>query len=322
MLKKMLLVASTTLITLPALAQSCRDIDVRDRMRPEVQQIFRTPYQQGNMGWCYAYATADLLTARLGKQVSPMHLSLVYTNSIHGLSAAARNMFKLNKSGFYEAGTVPNSFDMIRKRGYACGENSVRSEQDRYGMILRYLEAISQVHSGQADFLAQVNAEAFLEKTFPDISSEQALSYLQSRKTKTPAQALLNIAETACQADVVQIPKGLKLATKNKSSGDIFQFIDRGLNSYKPVSFLYNMRRLRSPELDKGFWMDNFSQHISTIVGRRKVGHQCVYIVRNSWGQTCDGYAQGIFCNQNEGTYQIPAAELERAIISAEYIAN
>lgn len=324
---KFLTLMLATFISAHASAQSCRDVDIRDAMTPELKEVFSTPFHQGSMGWCYAYSASDLLTARLGKQISPLHLSLVFSNSVSGLGATARNVMGLNKSGFYEAGTVPRAIELIQAQGHACSESTVTSQHEAYGLLPTFLESISDVYHGKADFLAQVNATTFLEKHFPGLPSEQVLAYIASRPAKTPAHSLLKVAQAACQGqgDSIEIPRGLKLATKNKSSYDqtsIVEFIDRGLNRKKPVSIRYTMKRLIDESQKKGFWMDNFSQHISTVIGRKKVGNQCMYVVRNSWGASCKGYAQGIFCNEREGTYQIPASELERATYAAEYIVN
>lgn len=310
-----------------AMAQSCRDIDVRDRMSPEIQKVFRTPYQQGKVGWCYAYATADLLSARLNHQFSPFHIGLSYSTSISGLGAFGRNILGLkNKGGFFDAGLTHDAFAQMKKKGYGCSESVVNSQMDLYGSVIMYFQQLEDIYKNKSSdeyglAFAEISLGDFMEERFPTLDSRQAISYVKSRKDKSAAHALAQIAESACQGHQFAIPQGLRMVSKLRSESEpLAPIIDKALNSNRPVSLRYNMKNLVS--FTEGFLLDNFSQHVSTIVGRKKVGNQCMYIVRNSWGPTCHGYKQGIFCNEEEGTFQIPAKELERAAYSIEYIAN
>ena len=46
----------------------CSRIDIRDK-RPELKEFFSTPRDQASVGWCFAFATADLFSAELGVPV-------------------------------------------------------------------------------------------------------------------------------------------------------------------------------------------------------------------------------------------------------------
>lgn len=167
----------------------------------------------------------------------------------------------------------------------------------------------------------ETRVEMFFEKRFPQIDAQLALAYLKSGKIKSAPIAVQYIAESACQDQRIAIPQNLRMETKVKKTSDekMATFIDKALNKYRPVSFRYNMKNLAN--LDGGVLFTNFAQHVSTIIGRKRVGNQCVYVVRNSWGQGCH-YKEGIFCNHEEGTFQIPVKELERSIYAADYISN
>ena len=52
--------------------KTCQPTDLRDKLGPV--------RNQDTMGWCYAFAAADLLTADTGKTISAFDIALNYNN--------------------------------------------------------------------------------------------------------------------------------------------------------------------------------------------------------------------------------------------------
>lgn len=59
--------------------------------------------------------------------------------------------------------------------------------------------------------------------------------------------------------------------------------------------------------------------HAMTILGRRPQGGKCLYVVRNSWGYSCDAYKEPFrtHCALRAGTFLIAREQLDAW---AEYV--
>jgi hypothetical protein len=65
------------------------------------------------------------------------------------------------------------------------------------------------------------------------------------------------------------------------------------------------------------------SPHAMVVVGRKKVGNSCTYILRNSWGQGCGGYHKDYeslgLCDAASGNVYVPEEYLFNNMIDANY---
>jgi hypothetical protein len=57
--------------------------------------------------------------------------------------------------------------------------------------------------------------------------------------------------------------------------------------------------------------------HTVTVVGAQVRDGKCQYLIRNSWGPNCAGFAG---CNRGDGTQWLDAADIKKAIVETSYI--
>ena len=95
---------------------SCTPIDLKDEQNSTV-------YNQFDRGWCYAFSTADLISQHLGKNVSRVHLSLLYNkyDFLNGLE----NQFSPS-SGLVQGGFAKSALNVAKKHGL-CLEKDLPS---------------------------------------------------------------------------------------------------------------------------------------------------------------------------------------------------
>jgi len=65
----------------PRSAAQCAPMDIRP-MHPHLSEMWNNPRDQDGVGWCYAYAAADLLSVEAGMNVSAAELSYRYNRNI------------------------------------------------------------------------------------------------------------------------------------------------------------------------------------------------------------------------------------------------
>lgn len=130
----------------------------------------------------------------------------------------------------------------------------------------------------------------------------------------------------------VSLPK-LKQVAKTKV--DIKNAIERQLDQSKPAGVQICSRILSVPDdnwsgihqrgenYTCAFKRCDCSPHAMVVVGRKKVKGICTYILRNSWGTGCSGYAQiykdvGL-CDAKNGNIYLPATFLLNNAINTEF---
>ncbi|WP_413580382.1 hypothetical protein [Bdellovibrio sp. HCB288] len=296
-------------------SNDCSNVDVRDSLPADVKTFMSTPSDQGDIGWCYGYTAADIISQALGTPVSALHLSAYYASEVTVLGKIGRGV--VNKTTTPEGGMVGVAVRKMYDLGYACKEQDVPSQ----GTKEVYLSSRTKVHNGMAFLinrmkdlragkcvdLCEKSFNQLAEGFFPGTSPDTIRKYLLNHRNVSLEDVVFFFLDNSCRYKATPIPNSLKYETWSKKTHPF-----ESINSQ--IDWLLNRRKLISLEYDASEITDVGgifgAGHASTIVGRKKIGNSCYYMVRNSWGKSCD-YRKDIICLPEQGAYLVHASKMK-----------
>ena len=287
---------------------SCTDMDIRD-YHPGLRKHFSTPRNQGSIGWCYAFAAADLLSVEAGKPVSSFHVASIYNSSTYSNSIynyIRSNVEKADINDIYESGWLARAVKKVVERKTICSELIVpfNAEKRETNEFINALHELSIEAHEQKLNLREVLNELLriLPQEFENKLNLRAAA--RSLKYENINIAVEKIVSQTCANKSLKVPA---LATNivtyyTHGRSRYYSVLNSALNEGRPVALRYN----------SGIYTKNKSNgsHISVLSARRWKNGRCQYKIRNSWGKGCSSYKQGIDCIQSEGAFWINASDL------------
>lgn len=290
-----------------AYAQNCEPQNLVTEQNSPFAKI--PVYDQDGIGICYAYVAAQLVDYQLVKNGAD--------RSVHPLWAALKYAEKAKQERI-TAGITYDAIEQMIKAGN-CEYNDVSTalgewaqkanvkEVDIMDLIERLAPKFQDLYKTKqkenptaapsaeevdkaiteaiADHQPWCTPGATWEPLMPEL---RALSALSSRKVLT--DLILPVCGKNLQK--LNIPKP-KYFHSDKDV-DWSKTLDQKLQNLKaPVSISYCSRILKEPTFDgverrsgsqAEKYADNCGGHESLIVGKKKIGEQCHFLLRNSWG--------------------------------------
>jgi hypothetical protein len=306
--------------------QTCSDV-----MNLKEPLSLNRPRNQDSVGWCYAYTASDLLSNALGKNVSAVQLSGLYNDKF---------ISKVFTSG--EGGYVVSTLEEAQKYG-VCLESDLPSEDYEFSQLGINLEMLfkktrelgknyskrivtttrgkdSQTTSKPMFTKAQVMADiclnsqvavSSLQQLFPRLTLEQISEIL----LKSGVNAFTEMTKS-CQREKDSILSSLEIKREWRSS-QLYKTIDEQLSKGNILGISYNFDMLEDSKKG-GFFMN----HASSIVGRRfnDKTMSCEYLLRNSWGTSCNGYSEDYECSNGHVWINEESFKHKNSIFEVEYV--
>lgn len=280
--------------------QSCTSVDLRDKMGPI--------RNQDSIGWCYAFAAADLASYKLQKQISAADIALTHNKDF--LNDVAR-LFGKNESTF-EGGFPQQALKKAMRKGL-CLEKDLPSEDNANSEFVDRLSNIDKMGRLNIDG-KNSNCNSLHNQTkaiFPNINVRELQEILKKSSTNNFIE---NMANKTCGD---RIKADFEVETISKLDSEKFaKVLDQQMDNKNPVSLTYDATVLFNR---RDYATSNFV-HASVVVGRRhnqKTG-QCEYLIRNSWGRGCGTYDPQLACDN--GNIWIPKADILKRSHEASYI--
>lgn len=272
----------------PQSETDCRSLDLRPQFGP--------PRTQGNVGWCYANATADLISYHyrheLEQPASAIAIALNF--NYHWLADNMREggfMF-LALQNTFRTGVCPQYFDQeIMTKG------KVNTLREKLNFILNLKEKLDNNETEYVydQIISSQNMGSVLNHFKPyDLMTIMA----QSKKTNV----LSRISESLCGKHRHHFKKSAKVNWSTKyllnTKSRIFENLNRALDQDTPAGIAYFA----------GFFEDDHAprnssnRHMSVVVGRKfnYKTSSCEYLVRNSYGSHCRSYTNPRFKDKCE----------------------
>ena len=308
------------LSSLAASAEDCSTVDVRDSMTPASKERFSTPYSQGEIGWCFGYVAADMLSQATGDSISALHTSAYYDSTLNGIERWGREIFSA-KSVVDDGGEIDGAISEIQHLGHYCPESSIHSVglmtiQLPFGSgsyplsnvgTKEFLQSLDKYRQGQCDAQCTVLLDSLLTAYVPTTSPQALKDYVLAHKDQPMDKLLFAMLDNSCNAkknfpkeySVVSFSQGSTRTKRDEYSRDLSDHIDDALDAGSVVGLSYHARYITP--MTSAIFADS---HASTIIGRQKINNVCHYLVRNSWGATCD-YRDGVICVKDQGAYWV-----------------
>jgi hypothetical protein len=301
---------------------SIRNADNCGNVDESLRKAFGPPRSQGDIGWCYANAAADLLTYQFrddlhGQRVSSSHIALTFNKEIFGIFGGSESeggmaSFALNLSQF--KGLCPQKIeDEVRYMG-----TQLPLKKRIQGLIyLKQNFDRTQGESLRSDLRKYYSQNKSILTRMP---LEDLRSILQNSSERN---FVANFADYFCQGRKVvpqhkRLAMGmLKYASLNRTEPLMDKLHDY-LDQNKPVIIDYFADFFDADNAK----MTNASRHTSIVVGRRwnQEKNQCEVLIRNSWGKRCDGYAAPSLKNScDEGHLWVSDKVLSEYIFGVVY---
>jgi hypothetical protein len=290
-------------------ADDCSTVDVRESLPADVKTFMTTPSDQGDIGWCYGYTAADIVSQAVGTPVSALHLSAYYSSQVTLLGKIGRGV--VNKTTTPEGGMVGIAVKKMNELGHVCRESDIPSQGTKdvhissrttvHNGMAYLINRMKDVRKGKCTDLCETSFNQLVEGFFPGLPPQTMKNYLLNNRNVSIEDVVFNFLDASCRSKSIPIRRDLDYKTWGKKTHP-FESINT------QIDWLLNRRKLISMEYDASEITDVGgifgAGHASTIVGRKKVGNACYYMVRNSWGTSCD-YRKGIICLKEQGSYLV-----------------
>lgn len=250
--------------------KSCSPVDLRSGLPPV--------RNQDGVGWCYAFAAADLVSYKLKQNVSAVELAFSYNNSWYD---KFQKTIGKREAEFY-GGDMDVAIESLKRSGGACLEKDVRSDDNSVNRLINNLTNMSAYINGYAD-----RCEKEVKAIFPN---EKYSDFVKIVKETNRAHVLEVLRNRSCKQRIdtshikVKNDMTFYIGTGIKKH---MQTIDEQLSKNNVIAMNYFSSILKGPDFE-----DLEGRHTSLIVGRRlnPENGECEYLVRNSWGRACDYY--------------------------------
>jgi hypothetical protein len=310
------------LITLPAAAaESCGFVDLRERLGP--------PLHQGDSGYCFAHSASTLIEARLGVRISPMQLATGYllTNADELTGAMSSSVTDRLTPAFYhqwhsDRAQEPGNYapDKILT---AEGLLNTGGDELQTLVVANYLGLCdeSRLPTGDGVYKKYLkNIQAFharrLEHGIPPDERNRPIGEVADPEARAKAWSFRHWVENRCGVNWLPrsplAPTEISLAPNLKAfrrlqrtvsftagQSRIMDVVNAQLDRGNPIAIGYALSDIMPGEasvqsVQTGQPVPADVDHASVFAGRRLVNGKCYYYLRNSFGDTEEGYVPAL----------------------------
>jgi len=280
-------------------AAKCGSVDLRDKLPPV--------RNQSETGWCYAFAAADLISAHIGKDVSPIDTALRYqktqeTIAEHKKSVKVRGAkCEIPLADAYTGGEIHEAINMAIKSKGVCLEETVPASES----FTENIKALEEANRRQlqlpwdqdTDIESRCHVINSLSSLFPQNSPSQMKKMLAISK-KLNWQVYDEMVQKACQGKRHKLSRKIKVGNIDVDSPETEKLkpqaqkiMDEYLSKGKPVGYS-SYFFFDGKSMEKGEFLNTGDSHATTVIGRKwnEEKGACEYLVRNSYGQDCSTY--------------------------------
>lgn len=252
----------------------CHNTDLRSN------PVLGSIRNQGPLGWCFAYAAADLYSVALNRRLSPFDIATNYYRDHRDYKG------KLTRLTQWGGGRQDFVYQSVQRWGI-CPDNVISAYLPEAPHALKKIEEIGHALMGLTGNERRDRATALLYPkysqlyyVFPQTPAPRLRDALVSMDPHD--EPLIALSDEICRDRRVDVPQSLKREALGRPSPEqTLEFLNRNLHFGRPVAIAYDTKSLKDPFADRKALSVG---HISTIVASRKSGDQCEYLLRNTWG--------------------------------------
>ncbi|MBO1018658.1 hypothetical protein IPV08_01565 [Methylobacterium sp. SD274] len=309
------------------------------------------PLNQGESAICFAYATADMISHRVGRPVSPLDVATKFyfadparlaTISDPHLKrhlrahpayradiAWSRNTAEVTKDGNpalepyfdkIEGGEEDTAALLYNIGGYCEDRDLPSNDGYRYVMpTLRSLRYRTRLHPARQSFRAVAATASHLRGRRADSFNAAWIAHVEAvcRRVPLPVPLLpVSYRVAASQADFADMLESGRHPGRQKLDR-ILAMVDYALDRGRvpTVGYSWYLLEDRDPKDP-----DLFADHASPVIGRRKAEGTCQYRIQDNTGEYCGRMRDGIRERCDNGRIWVTESELRKTLYSVTYL--
>ena len=312
----------------------------------------RMPNSQGDSAICYAYAATDMISQRIGLAVSALDVATTfYFTDPSGLRTANDRRvreFVAEKPGLFDEIVAQRSrVDVSEeknplKRPYfdklEGGEEDVAAlllnikgvcldrdlpSNDGYYLYTALLEILrrkARATPNPGICLRSVGGTVpKLSDPIADVFNDAWVRYVEERchRIQSPAPLLpISYRAAVDQREVVERKRAGKDISRRERA-HMFAMIDYALDHGRNPTIGYSFYLLEARAPDDS---DEFADHSSMVLGRKKLNGVCHYLVQDNTGEFCTSLLPNIEPRCSAGRIWLNERELKETIYSVTYL--
>lgn len=310
-----------------------------------------SPMSQGDSAICFAYATADMISQRVGVTVSALDVATQYyfadPAELEDLpEPALRRYLRRNPETLREIAASRNEADVSREGNPARLPyfDKLEDGQEDAAALLYNVAGICPDRDlpsfdGYAQHARLFAALRYRARTAPRNRSYRSLAGTVAR-LRDPAADPFNAAwlahvSRACARLPLPVPLLPVSARIADNQLDFMDRLDRGrpptpAESGRLLAMIdYALDHGRTPTVGYSWYLledrdpkdpDMAADHSSTLIARRRVGGACQYHLQDNTGEYCARMRPGIARRCELGRIWVSEAELARTLYSVIYL--
>lgn len=274
--------------------------DVIDRCYPvDLRRTLGPVRNQQDLGWCYAYTAADLMSQALRQdksRVLGLNQSGAMFDDVSAMQMAHEYQRKTGlslNSAQSDGGVVQRTLDSAFERSKVCSESELTAQNRGQGSdLLRF-------QNGQA---RRFNPGTYDIHRANQTAAEDLIA--RSCRRSIDSLSVVSVAQYQRATDPSYGGQGLNDRFRRAIDTALGQGRIAGI-SYR--NFLQGAGGLHG-------------KHASSIVGRKMINGQCQYMIRNSWGLSCSPYHEPYRSRCQKGHVWVTEDELMGNVFAVDYI--
>ncbi len=309
------------------------------------------PVGQGESAICFAYATADMISQRVGRAVSPLDVATKFYFADperlaalpdHRVAAHLRAHPRFREDIAWSRNAV--DIDHTRNPRHEPYFDKLEGGEEDAAALLYNLDGLCDErdlpsHEGYAHhtrfFLAQRYASYVRAPNQCFRATGATVDRLRSRRADAFNAAWMRRVAALCPRRPVPVPL---LPVSYRVASNQLEFMDM-LEAGRPPSppqldrmlamVDYALDHRRAPTIGYSWYIleardpkdpDLAADHSSTVVGRRRIGGRCQYRVQDNTGAYCAHMRPGIRERCADGRIWLWEEELRRTLYSVIYL--
>tara|TARA_B110001454_G_C12723308_1_gene436473 strand:+ start:14859 stop:15848 length:990 start_codon:yes stop_codon:yes gene_type:complete len=317
-----------------------------------LSKYFGKPYDQQDIGWCYAFSASDLLTYKNrkvlnGQAISPLHMALLQNlNAAEKMSADSGSVTTAIRMATYPF-DESNTSAFFKGVCLATVDKELIDPNATIGLRKQFTQ-LSHLKTVYDSSVAKHGGKLFVDfysKIFlvnPLVYKIDIVSLQSILRDSRPTEVGLKYLDRFCPysgrfkshtsesplffyvgGEINHVPqKGPTVTTKITDPKQILEMVHAQLDIENVSSINYYPDFMRRG----GFENNHTDRHASTVVGREKVGNVCHIIIRNSWGGCKNKKGEYLYSPHvskcEDGYLWVPESKLAKHLEGITFLKN
>jgi hypothetical protein len=309
------------------------------------------PVGQGESAICFAYATADMISQRLGVAVSPLDVATKFyfadpTRLAAIRSPALQAHLRAHPTYLTDIAWSRNAVDITTDHNPLLQPyfDKLEGGEEDAAALLYNLDGLCEQrdlpsHEGYAHFTSYYAALRYSSHVrAPNQCFRRVgitVDKLRSRRADAFNDAWLKQVEALCQRKPLPVPLLPVSYRVAANQLEFMEMLEEGEPpSAKDVSRMlsmvdYALDHGRAPTIGYSWYVleerdpkdpDIAADHSSAVIGRRKAADRCQYLVQHNTGEYCARMREGIRERCDNGRVWLWEDELKRTLYSVIYL--